>query len=694
MTRAEDLLPSDEQARLAECATEPIHAPGTVQPHGVLFAVDRRTLQVVQVSANAGHVLGVEPADLLGRPLDILQERATGSGWRDAVTGATVRQENPHRVSVGDRLFDAVGHVSGSLGILELEPAAPTDDRLLATLHAALQRLSGSRTVEQLRTDAAQEVRAITGFDRVMVYHFHPDGHGEVVAEDRADGLEPYLGLHYPASDVPAQARQLYVLQPSRLIVTSEDVSAPLLGRAGADTGRPLDLSRAELRSVSPHHLQFLRNMGVGASVSFSLVQDGKLVGMVSCNSREPRYVPYLVRRGCEILAQQVSLQLGAMVETDRLTRRLEVQQLRSHLVEQMFRSEDVAAGLTTGDLTVLDLVEADGAVVRLDGQLTSIGDAPPHDRIETAVAALTTSGHGTASLLTEALSTDRPDLGQLLPTVAGLLVVPFGGDGDYLAWFRREVVRTVDWLGDQSSGNRATPLSPRNSFGLWRQSVADRSLAWDEEEVLQAEELRRDVDNVLLRRAEARLAHLGMHDALTGLPNRRLLMDRLEHALQRHARGVPVALLFIDLDRFKLVNDSFGHDIGDQLIVGAATRIMAVTRDMDTVARLGGDEFVVLCEDTEAAAAHLLAQRVVTAFQDPVRWRSGSSASPPPSGSRSPSCTTAPQTCCERRTRPCSAPRSRAGTGPPGSKPGCATRRCIGWTRSRRSNRGWSVGS
>jgi len=619
VTRAEDLLPPDEQARLDECAQEPIHVPGSVQPHGVLLAVEPVSGQVVQVSANSRQVLGIEPAEILGRSLDLLLERTVALALLQSPVDPSADVLNPVRAQVGGKAFDVIAHLSGELAIIEFEPAVPVDDRLLPALHAAIQRIYSSSTVEQLRTSAAHEVRALTGFDRVMVYHFHPDGHGEVVAESRAESLAPFLGLHYPSSDIPAQARRLYVLQPSRLIVTSVDVAAPLLTSSGSPAGGPLDLSLAELRSVSPHHLQFLRNMRVGASMSFSLVQDGELIGMISCNHGASRHVPYLMRRSCEVLAQQLTLQIHAMGENRRLTRQLQLQQVRAHLVEQMISNEDVAAGLVTGDFTVLDLVDADGATVRLDERITSIGHAPAPHQIEAAIALLGATDTAGALLVTDALSTDRPDLAELLPTVAGLVVVAFGLDGDYLAWFRREVAQTVDWLGDQSPDNRVTPLSPRDSFRLWKQSVSGRSLPWSDLEVVQAGELRRDVDNVLLRGAEARLAHLGLHDALTGLPNRRLLVDRLEHALRRHARGVPVALLFIDLDRFKLVNDSFGHDVGDQLIVSAASRMTAVARGTDTVARLGGDEFVVLCEDTDSAAAAQLAQRIVNAFQAPV---------------------------------------------------------------------------
>ncbi|MGY1825951.1 EAL domain-containing protein [Blastococcus sp. SYSU DS0541] len=618
MTRAQDLLPEDERLRLDECSREPLHAPGAIQPHGVLLAVDPHDFTLVQASRNATELLGVDASPRL----DVRARHGAWPEWFPRLRSALAEAPGaPVEVVVGARPFDAIPHEADGLLVIEMEPA-PTqpEARLVTQLHAAAQRLSTAVDVDELRAGAARELRALTGFDRVMVYHFHPDGHGEVVAEDRSADQEPFLGLHYPASDIPAQARRLYTLQPSRLIVTSDYVPVPLVPAVNSRTGVPLDLSLSQLRSVSPHHLEFMRNMGVAASMSFSLVRDGELVGMISCTHHRPRHVPYVVRRACDLLTQQVSLQLRVMSENARLRRQLQIQQVRTLLVEQMTESPDVGASLVDEEVTLLDLVSADGAIVCLEERHVAIGHTPPPAAVDAMISRLSLAGDGAVpTLVSEALATDRPDLADLVPTVAGLLVVPFGGDGDYLAWFRREVMHSVDWLGDQSSSNRATPLSPRNSFQLWRQTVSGRSLPWEQLEVQEASELRRDVDNVLLRRAEARLAHQGLHDSLTGLPNRRLLMDRLEHALHRHARGVPVALLFIDLDRFKLVNDSFGHDVGDQLIQHAARRLLATTRASDTVARLGGDEFVVLCEDTDTGEAALLAERVVMGFQEPV---------------------------------------------------------------------------
>jgi len=196
--------------------------------------------------------------------------------------------------------------------------------------------------------------------------------------------------------------------------------------------------------------------------------------------------------------------------------------------------------------------------------------------------------------------------------------VVPLGGRGDYIAWFRPEIAHSVNWLGDLSPANRATTLSPRTSFSSWNRSVSGSSAAWNGLDV-DAAELCRDLDGALLRRAESKLAALAVYDPLTGLPNRRLLLERLEHALSRLSRGTPSALLYIDLDGFKTLNDSYGHEAGDQLLVHVAGQLTAATRADDTVARLGGDEFVVLCEDSSIEAAEVVAARIAQALRVPV---------------------------------------------------------------------------
>ena len=603
-----------ERERLEACAGEPIRTPGSIQPHGALLTVDPSGSEILQASTNCAEVLGVAAADLIGRPLAGLLEPQAHRRF-EALRDGRREASNPLPVELNGTVLDVIVHpVDGTVAV-EFEPALPPgEDPATAAIYAAIQRISAVESIAVLRAEVARELRALTGFDRVMVYDFHPDGHGEVVAEERADDMEPYLGLHFPASDIPAQARQLYLAKLSRVIASTESGAARLVPDTNPRTGAPLDLGLAELRSVSEHHLRFMRNMGQGATFSLSLIVGGELVGMVTCAHRSPKRIGYAARQGFEILAGQVSLQLGAAAEIERLSRRDAARSLRARLLDHVGRREDIAQALTDGPVTVLDVMDADGATVCVGGSCVSVGNVPAsatRSNFARRLAALT-SGQPIA---TSQLATDLPGLADLLPDVAGLVVTPLRSGGDFLAWYRPEVIRTVDWLGDQTPANRPTPLSPRNSFSQWTQSVTGRSLPWDGRE-LDAEELARDLEGSLLRRAETRLAELALRDALTGLPNRRLLMDRLDQAIKRHHRGQPLSLLFIDLDGFKQVNDALGHDAGDTLLVTAAERILGQTRAQDTVARIGGDEFVVLCENAGHAEAERIAGRIAACIE------------------------------------------------------------------------------
>jgi diguanylate cyclase (GGDEF)-like protein len=602
MIRAQDLLGNDEDARLRDCAQEPIHLPGAIQPHGVLLAVDADSLEVLQASANCEEVLGISGSSLLGIGVSALIGVETtallqsGFSATDAESNWTVARVNGHT-------FDVIVHLVGKVGVIEFEPVEEHFDSptVLARLRTAIRRLSHAVDADQLRWLAVNEIRTLTGFDQVMIYHFHADGHGEVMADVHAEGMVSYSGLHFPASDIPTQARRLYSLKGSGAIASSNYEPSALVPAINPTTHDSLDLSRAELRSVSPHHLEFMRNMGQGASVTLSLVLNGQLFGLITCAHREPRRISFGLRQMCEVIAEQVVLQLDAMTRTQELTTRLRASVVRSTLTEQMRLGGDIVEGLIGQATTILDLIAADGAAVFHDHRLTCVGDAPKHDETSALLEALTRGDDSVSPLITDSVVDDRPELVALVPSFAGVFVQPFGNRKDCVIWFRREFAQTIDWMGAQTLENRATPLSPRASFNLWRQTIADRSAPWDELDIAEAGELVRDIDQELLRRTEARMADMALHDSLTGVPNRRFLLDRITSGLERADQlGKELGILFCDLDNFKRVNDSAGHAAGDAVLIEAARRLQSVLRVGDSIARVGGDEFVVVLEPTE----------------------------------------------------------------------------------------------
>jgi diguanylate cyclase (GGDEF)-like protein len=494
----------------------------------------------------------------------------------------------------------------------------------------AIRTLGMIADADQLRQAAAEEVKRITGFDRVMVYRFFPDGHGEVAGEACEPDMEAYRGLRFPASDIPQQARSLYLTKISRAIVsTSDDGTALLSTDAGAP---PLDLSEAELRAVSPHHLQFMRNMGQASTVSFSLIHEQRLVGMITCAHRTTRRMPILLRRALEVLSTQLTLQLSALESIAELRRDLEVRERRSALLGELPPAEDALLALVDNGAALLELVGADGAIIALDGTSRSIGEVPLGDR------GLLLEAAGIEPLETHEVSRTHPALSTLTPGFAGLMVVPVAGHG-VLLFFRREVTQVIRWLGDQSASNRETPLSPRNSFSEWQQSVDGMAPAWART-VDEGRDLGRDLARALDRGRESRLAQLALVDHLTGLHNRRSLERALVEAV---ARGDEGTLLFIDLDRFKSINDHHGHETGDAVLREVGHRLARSSRGSDIICRLAGDEFVILSAGTSADEGEAFAERLVQAIDEPIETDRGamtvtaSCGIVPLDGSRSP---------------------------------------------------------
>ena len=585
-------LPASELERLEQCVREPIGTPGRIQSHGILFAWNRVTARIDTVSENARAWLGHTMEDLAIPELE----------W-SVMSGANADPKHIELYGIG---YDVVVHELGDRVIVELESDPPHDKFASTSVIAAMRRLGRAESAEQLRQQASEEIRSITGFDRVMVYRFFDDGHGEVAAESAAPEMEPYAGLRFPASDIPQQARSLYLIKLSRVIAGTSDRGLALLSSDAG--GEPLDLSCAELRAVSPHHLQFMRNMGQESTVSFSLVHDGRLIGMITCAHRTPYRIPVLLRRALEVLVNQLTTQLVSLESIARLRRQLDVREKRTQLLAPVAGASDPLHAVLTGPLDLLDLVPADGAIVMLDGISKSTGTVPRAERTALLAAA------GTEPFVTDALSVTHPALSALMPDVAGLVVAPIPGHGVAL-FFRHEVTQVVRWLGDQSDANRDSPLSPRRSFSEWRESVEGTSLPWGpvaDEARLFGEELADALD----RRAESQLAELAMVDSLTGLGNRRAIRDVLETAV---AEGRSGGVMFLDLDRFKSINDEHGHEAGDVVLRTVSQRLVSSVRSSDEVARLGGDEFVVFSPDLPASEHTSFAQRLVDALAEPI---------------------------------------------------------------------------
>ena len=505
---------------LSECDREPIHVPGAIQPQGVLLAVSPEELTIVQLSDNTRQVLGVSPQELLGQRLEAVFDPECLQVLREALMQRSFKQLSPLLLRVRGVDFDGILHATEGLIVLELEPVslAACQERfsdLHMEVREAVTRLRATRSLEELWHVTTQEVKRITGYDRVMVYRFTPEGHGTVVAEARHEGLEPFLGLHYPASDIPQQARRLYVLNLLRVIGDVDYRPATLTPPLNPLTNRPLDLSLSVLRSVSPVHLQYLRNMGVSATLVSSLLRDEQLWGLIACHHYSPRYVPYRVRAVVEFLSHVLSWLIESREADELSQRRMEASLVQAQLVESMSHGQGLAQALVLGRPSVQDLVEAHGVAALINGELATHGHTPPLEELHALIAWLRHST--TAGVFhTDFLAQHYPRASQFQDMAAGVLALVLSrAENNFILWFRPEEAYTVNWAGipekpmqENETGRR---LSPRGSFALWREEVRGRSLPWAPWEVEAAASLRGTITSLVLAKA-AELAQLNEH--------------------------------------------------------------------------------------------------------------------------------------------------------------------------------------
>lgn len=436
---------------LANCESEPIHIPGAIQPHGVLVATRGEALTVTQVSANLEQFFGVTPESCLGSSLEALLDDDSAARMAQIFSAPRLRELNPFRLIAKNGCeLDAVAHRSGDVLLVEAEPTGAQRMEAIGgfdpRLRSSVLRLQNAHDIPTLTATAADEVRVLTGFDRIMVYRFDADWNGQVVAESKREDLESFLGWHYPASDIPAQARRLYTVNWLRFIVDIGYTPVPIVPTCDPVLNTPLDMSHAILRSVSPIHIEYLRNMGVRASMSISLVVDGVLAGLIACHHySDARLVPLRVRDTAEYLGYALSWQLRVLEGADRAEQARAAQRQEADLVRTMSIAVDLLDGLGTPAL--LSLTGATGAAVVLQEGTRRVGKTPKSEQIRALIDLLNRKGEDVFA--TEHLAQELPEAAEWEHLAAGVLAVAIAPElGEYILWFRPAVSKVVNWGG------------------------------------------------------------------------------------------------------------------------------------------------------------------------------------------------------------------------------------------------------
>ncbi|WP_144145566.1 ATP-binding protein [Paraburkholderia sp. BCC1884] len=630
-----DLITSAPSSIEADCAREPIHIPGGIQPHGFLFSIDTDGV-LLQVSANVAALTGSPAEAALRQPI----AHIVGAEWAARIVAALAAHqddgiplyvgsmEDPraHEANGADahaRPFAVIVHRHQGIAVVELEPARGTLDvfaSMYPLVRTFINRLQDVASIEGLAQLAADEVQRITGFGRTLVYNFDATGSGHVIAEHIEPGYASYADQHFPASDIPAQARSLYVRNRIRLIADADYRSAPLVPPLHPSTGKPTDLTYASLRSVSPVHVQYMKNMGTLASMSMSIVVRGKLWGLISCHHDSARVPPFEVRTACEHIAQMLSLQIEAKEDYAEAQYRLELRDTLARLLASMANSESFADSLANDPKDLLGLTASDGAAIVFDGRILLVGATPPEAEVATLVEWLDTRVDD--SFDTDALGETCPVL-PANPRHAGLLAVSISKlFRNYVLWFRAEVVQTIKWAGDPRAKLAALSdsLSPRQSFDVWTDTVRGRSLAWRPAELEIAVEFRTALLGIVLRRAEE-LAQLALE---LGRANKELegFSYTVSHDLRaplRHIVGFADLLREMESERLSVRAVHFLDRI-----ISSATFGGKLVDDLLAFSQMGRAALHPQTVDLRNMTNALIADEVKDAAARKIEWRIG----------------------------------------------------------------------
>ncbi|MBW4508652.1 MAG: GAF domain-containing protein [Scytonematopsis contorta HA4267-MV1] len=502
----------------------PIHISSQVQSHGILIVLKEPELEILQISSNVSTLFGIPAEQMLQKPLEEFIDSFQIGRLKDVIRSENLDFINPTKVWVrlkGDDyiIFDAVFHRnSEGFLILELEPAISQENiPFLSFYHlvrASINELQETVNLRDFCQIIVREVRKITGFDRVMLYKFDEDGHGSVIAEEKLESQEAYLGLHYPESDIPKPARKLFCSNWIRLIPDTHSEPVKVVPAQNPISQRPLDLTNSTLRSASACHIEYLHNMGVGASLTISLIKDQKLWGLIACHHESPKFVPYELRKACEFMGRVIFSEISAREETEDYDYRMKLAHIQSTLLEYISQEENFIDGLVKHEPNLLDLTNASGAAICVSGRYTLIGETPNEEDLNVLIQWLRNNVEEEV-FYTDSLPLIYSGAERFKNVASGMLAIPIS-KRNYVLWFRPEVIQTVNWGGDpnkafevnESEGNLR--LCPRKSFELWKETVSLKSLPWKNVEIKAALELRKAIVNIVLRQADelAQLAH------------------------------------------------------------------------------------------------------------------------------------------------------------------------------------------
>lgn len=480
------------------CGKVPLHQTNQVQPHGILLVVKEDDLVILQCSENANELLQTTVESIPGRSLgDFIDRKAIETLHQRLNNG--IDGKIPMIWTIGGTEHLTLVQKVGGYFFAEIEKEGQAAADSFVTVYQELKFVMASieraTTVVEACAIAAREIKRLSGFDKVMIYRFDKDWNGEVVAEEKEEGMDAYLGLKFPASDVPRQAREMYRKNTYRLIPNVDDQPIKLYPVLNPLTHAFTNLTDSNLRSVVPVHLEYLRNMNVRASMSTRILCDGVLWGLIACHHRTAKYLSYQMCSVFELLSDVINAKVSSLSNTDFHQYKSRMQQLLTRIMEGVYKNNSMVQGLLDQEGSLLEMLGAGGVAFSFNRQIESIGATPETDDVRNLIFWLQVNAINKTYHQTN-LSAAYEDAEGYVENGSGMLALPIQPEkGDYILVFRPEVIQQTNWGGNPNEAVRfeqdRKAYHPRNSFQLWQETVRKTALPWTGAEVEVAENFR-----------------------------------------------------------------------------------------------------------------------------------------------------------------------------------------------------------
>lgn len=571
---------------LTNCDKEPIHLLGQVQSHAYLFVLEALTLQMLRVSENVFDLLSRKREDIY----KITLEDIFGSSAGTINTHIAGKNTQTIEVGVKEKRYVVITHYKEDLIYIELEPiVAQVEAHIMQRqLSDIITDLNQAITVSEMCDKTANLIKSLTGYDRVMLYKFDQNWNGTIISESREEVLESWLGMHYPATDIPQQARKSFLKQGVRIIADVASQTSAVFPELN-EQGEPLDLTNCESRASSPIHIEYLENMKVGATLTAAIVSNGTLWGLIACHHYSPKFTNYYQRQTIKFLTQVFSTQLTLRSSNEVLARINATTASRAKLVEQMSNEWDVQGGLTKKPTSMLTITEATGGAVFLENTLSTVGDTPSKEDIKNLIDWIYTTQLGN-TYTTQNLAKVYEKGKAFAKMASGVLCVFIAkGQKDCLLWFKPELKQVISWGGnpEKAVAEKNKRLSPRKSFEKWNKEQVLTSLPWKDYEIASAQALKTSISNIIISRyQEVKLLNDKLKEAYNELES---FSYSVSHDLRSPLRGIDGFAQIIKEDYFDTLDDYGKNAI--QTIIDSTSKMNTLIDDILAFSGIGKDQ-------------------------------------------------------------------------------------------------------